>query len=136
MAHEQRQEEGAATQWMAAVLVVEDNALARSALARLLRDWGWTVATTDSGAAAFGLLRAGLYGCVVSDHRMPGGDGLDLVKRWAAIRDPATPVLVQTGDRDAGLVATYRDLGVRVLAKPADLHALRDWVTAALAGRL
>ncbi|WP_295386660.1 response regulator [uncultured Thiodictyon sp.] len=116
----------------AAVLVVEDVELVRTTLARLLQRWGWSVAVAASGDAAFDLLCTHRYGCVVSDHQMPAGDGLSLARRWNAILDPTTPILIQTAERSTEVLNAYRALSVPVLMKGADPDQVREWVQQAL----
>ncbi|MCH2219815.1 MAG: response regulator, partial [Dechloromonas sp.] len=62
------------------VLVVDDNALARQVLAKLLEKHGCTVETDDSGSAALSRLRLAKhhFDCVMIDLNMPGIDGLAL----------------------------------------------------------
>ena len=77
------------------ILIVDDDAGSRNALANLLRDEGFTVVAVDSGAAALESLgRALLPGLIVLDLMMPGMDGWDF--RHAQKRDPrlaAIPVI-------------------------------------------
>ncbi|WP_150430554.1 response regulator [Dechloromonas sp. CZR5] len=62
------------------VLVVDDNALARQVLAKLLEKHGCSVETDDSGSAALNRLRqdTNRFDCIMIDLNMPGIDGLAL----------------------------------------------------------
>ena len=62
------------------VLVVDDNALARQVLAKLLEKHGCSVETDDSGSAALNRLRQdkNRFDCIMIDLNMPGIDGLAL----------------------------------------------------------
>ncbi len=62
------------------VLVVDDNALARQVLAKLLEKHGCAVETDDSGSAALSRLRLAEnhFDCIMIDLNMPGIDGLAL----------------------------------------------------------
>ncbi len=79
----------------AQILIVDDDAGSRTALANLLRDEGFSVAVVDDGAAALEYLhRPSLPRLIVLDLMMPGMDGWDL--RHAQKRDPilaAIPVI-------------------------------------------
>jgi CheY-like chemotaxis protein len=60
------------------ILIVDDDAGSRNALARILRDEGYRVLTLDSAAAAMEALRRGpLPELIVLDLMMPGMDGWD-----------------------------------------------------------
>ncbi len=80
------------------VHVVDDDASFLVALARLLKASGYTVQTHASAADFLAELGDGA-GCVVTDLRMPGMDGLDLqqaLKRGANV----LPVVFLTGEGD------------------------------------
>lgn len=60
------------------ILIVDDDADSRNALAQLLRDEGFVVVAVPGGAAAMEHLhRAPLPGLIVLDLMMPGIDGWD-----------------------------------------------------------
>src|SRR5881396_2588084 len=67
------------------VLVVEDEAYVRSSLGELLGQRGFDVDLSGSVADAVASLARSPVDVVLTDLRMPGADGLDLVKRmqWA-----------------------------------------------------
>ncbi len=118
---------------MGRVLIVEDDAATRAALANLLGAAGHVICEAGDGGAAVAQLRAGLRPCVVLlDMMMPGVDGWQFLQQRHA--DPAlavAPVLVLTAD--AGVSpTTARGLGADdVLHKPVDsddlLHAVRRY---------
>src|SRR5260370_27463407 len=64
---------------MAAILVVDDEASARSTLALLLRHRGHRVREADSVTAAIRELPADAFDVIVTDLRMPDGVGLDVL---------------------------------------------------------
>ncbi|MGF6274473.1 PAS domain S-box-containing protein [Massilia sp. UYP11] len=61
------------------VLVADDNASARAALAAACAAFGWRVDTAPDGAAALDALRAERYEFAFVDSAMPGLDGLPLI---------------------------------------------------------
>ena len=69
------------------ILVVDDEANIRNALAKLLSKQGHTVRTASGVAEAIDILRQSRFQIVVSDLRMPGEDGLQLLLQTKAI-DP------------------------------------------------
>jgi CheY-like chemotaxis protein len=61
---------------MAAILIVDDNAVMSEALSEAARDLGHEVCVAPSGAAALALLDDHAVDAVLLDLRMPGMDGL------------------------------------------------------------
>jgi len=67
----------------------------RESLAEILRDAGYEVQAAADGTAAFAALDARDFGLVITDIRMPGADGIAVLKRAREI-SPQTLVLVMT----------------------------------------
>lgn len=67
------------------VLLVDDHTDSRNALAQLLREEGMTVLEAESGEEALGIFDAhkGEIDLLISDMKMPGIDGLELMDRLA-----------------------------------------------------
>src|SRR5206468_568036 len=84
-------------------LVVDDDDAIRDALAEVLRDERYVVATAEDGRRALELLKSGLRPSVVLlDLWMPDVDGHEALSTMKA--DPALadiPVIVITADHDA-----------------------------------
>ncbi len=62
------------------VLVVEDDAIQRRQMARVLIGHGYTVALASSGDEAIRMLGEQQISIVLTDRKMPGTDGLELIK--------------------------------------------------------
>ena len=78
-------------------LVVEDSKTMRNMLAEsLTRIPGMEVVEAENGLAGIRALAAQRFDLVVTDVRMPGLDGLELLARVGAI-SPDTPVVMITG---------------------------------------
>lgn len=115
------------------VLVVDDEADFLATYERLLWRQGYDVITATSRAAGLAALAGEPPHLVISDLRLPDGDGLDVVRAARAARDPV-PVLVVTGypsdeTRRAALAAG----ATTFLAKPfaaavllAAIHSIVD----------
>ena len=94
-------------------LVIEDEPPIADFLVRGLREEGFTVGHAADGDAAGEALRAGPWDLVLLDWRIPGPDGVDVLRRFRR-REPDTPVLFLTardavGDRVRGLDAGADD---------------------------
>jgi DNA-binding NtrC family response regulator len=106
------------------VLVVDDEQSARSGMERLLRQEGYTVDTAADGASALGVAAEHPPDVVVTDLKMPGMDGLELVAKLRA-QDPDIPVIVVTTFSDvASAVGAIRAGAEDYLTKPVDFDAL------------
>src|SRR5262249_60766467 len=78
-----------------AILVADDEPGVRESLGEVLRDAGYVVQTAADGSAALKALEEHDFGVVITDLRMPGADGLAVLKRARAV-SPQTLVLVMT----------------------------------------
>ena len=77
------------------ILIVDDETSFRSVVLDLLQDNGWVAAGAASGEEALSLLNKGRYDIVFSDLRMPGIDGLTLLKEIKK-KDPMIEVIMVT----------------------------------------
>lgn len=113
------------------ILLVDDEALVRDALADDLAALGWTVITAATGAEALSHLdQPEVLDLLVTDLAMPGMDGLALI-RAARERQPRLPALLLTGhagDAHADLLGLAEANGpFAMLRKPA--HAEAMWAS-------
>ena len=97
---------------MARILVIDDEEVFLDALSEAveLRRWRVTVDTALSADEAADLLRSVEYDVVISDVRMPGMDGIELLKLCKEVR-PDTPVVLITGYGDPQLEKEALRLG-------------------------
>jgi PAS domain S-box-containing protein len=77
------------------ILHIEDNALQRRELCKLLRDRGFIVRPATSGATGLAFLRKGSFDIVICDLNMPRMGGMTVLKRAQKIA-PETPVIIMT----------------------------------------
>lgn len=106
------------------ILVVDDEIRYRELYARVLREAGFGVQEAENAGQALGLLARLVPAMVVSDVRMPGASGLDLL-RQARTRHPGLPFLLVTAYADVREAVDALKLGaVDYLAKPVDLDEL------------
>ena len=105
-------------------LVVEDEAYLRKSMARLLRRNGWEVDVAADADDAERLLSAHGYKVMIVDLIIPGGHGLELVRRARALGTPPA-VIVTTGVVDHETHLEALRLGVADLVfKPFDRSRL------------
>jgi len=114
------------------ILIVDDDPGQRSLLDSFLRSQKFETVLVDSGKAALETLRAGKFGMMISDVRMPGLTGLETL-RLARKEHVTLPVLLVTAFTDVrDAVAAMRDGAVNYLSKPIDLDELLASVRAAI----
>ncbi len=117
----------------AIILLVDDEAHILSALQRAMRREPWTVLTADSGSAALAVLAKQHVDLIVSDQKMPGMSGLDLLARARSLQPDAASILI-TGWTEEVPHAQIEALGVHaLLPKPWDVQTLKRAVREALA---
>lgn len=118
------------------VLIVDDEIRYRELYARVLRDAGFAVLEAGSAAEALLELEKTAPDMIVSDVRMPGESGLDLLRR-ARGEKPELPFLLVTAYADVREAVDALKLGaVDYLAKPVDLDELLSAVRDTLGVRL
>jgi two-component system response regulator HydG len=106
------------------VLIVDDESSARSGLARLLQHDGYNVVTAANGDEALGIFAELSPDVVVTDLKMPGMDGLTLLKKLRDF-DEELPVIVVTAHGEVGnAVAAMRAGAENFLTKPIEFDAL------------
>ncbi len=106
------------------VLIVDDNHELAENLAELLEDEGYAVATAYSGEKALDLASTERFDTILTDVRMPGISGVDLVKRLQGL-NPSTSFLLMTAYSSDAVLGEALRAGVRaVLTKPVDLDLL------------
>ncbi len=107
------------------ILIVDDDETIRISLGEALDDSTTEVATAESAEKALSLLDNGLPDVVLSDIRMPGLDGIELL-RTLRERAPGVDVVLMTAYDDMPtVVSAMREGAADFLSKPIDLHELR-----------
>lgn len=106
------------------VYVIDDDPAARDSLEFLLTTHGFEVCAFERAEEFLGALPKDSEACVVTDVRMPGMTGIELLRELKS-RSFALPVIVITGHGDIPLaVEAMRDGAADFLEKPYDDHAL------------
>ncbi len=106
------------------ILVVDDEANARTALAELLRDEGFEVEMAADAFKALGKVESFSPHVVVTDLKMPGMDGIELVKKVRGADDGTAVVVMTAFGAVATAVEAMRSGAADYLTKPIDFDEL------------
>jgi two-component system, cell cycle response regulator CpdR len=113
------------------ILVVDDERAVCELVARMLREAGYVVVTACDGEAGWELVSGGAdaFDLVVTDSRLPGMSGRELIERLRA-HNPAIPIVHLTGSLGSSAGFPH---DVPTLLKPFDLSKLLPTVRGLLA---
>ena len=114
------------------VYVIDDDEAMRDSLNFLLGSSGFVAMLFETAQQFLDALPTLAFGCVVSDVRMPGIDGIELLKRLKALRS-GFPIVVMTGHGDVPLAVEAMKLGAMdFLEKPFEDERLIAMIEQAL----
>jgi CheY-like chemotaxis protein/anti-sigma regulatory factor (Ser/Thr protein kinase) len=117
------------------ILIVDDDPDIHRLLAAALSDVNYLIEDRFDGLEALSLLEAQPCDLVITDVRMPGLNGLELLRRIHQMR-PGTKVLVMTAESTpATIISSLRDQAVGYFSKPFSLDAVAETVARALRAR-
>ncbi|HEX2552706.1 MAG TPA: response regulator FixJ [Microvirga sp.] len=104
----------------AVVHVVDDDVAVRQSLSFLLASDGLPVRLHESAVAFLEAVKDAVAGCIVTDVRMPGIDGIEFLRRLRG-RGITLPVIVMTGHADVPLaVEAMKQGAIDFIEKPFD----------------
>jgi DNA-binding NarL/FixJ family response regulator len=116
-------------------LLIEDDPIARRALAHIIGPYG-EVFVASTACAAESMLQGKWHWCaILADVGLPDGSGLEVMAR-ARPEHAQTPLLFLTGRADAETLNAAYDLGGHCVAKPVDTGRIRRFVADALKARV
>ena len=116
------------------LLLVDDEPRILSALVRALRREGYELLSAETPAEALRLAEQHAVDCVLSDHKMPGMTGLELMERLARVRPGAARLLITGWNSEIDPNELTRLNVQRVLSKPWEDADLKDALRTALGG--
>src|ERR671912_515979 len=91
---------------MSRILVIDDDPGVRESMERMLRTAGYTVQSAPTGEDGFEIARGGLFDVILSDMRMPGISGIDVLRKLRDVRvDAAFIVMTGFGTVDTAVEA-------------------------------
>ncbi len=116
---------------MRSILIIDDEKSTLKIFRLFLSAYGYTVFTAENGKLGLEVFNAERPPIVLTDIKMPGMDGLEVLKRIKEI-DPATEVIVITGHGDMDLAIQALDLyATDFINKPIQKEALDAALTRA-----
>jgi len=112
---------------IAHILVVDDEESLTGIISQVLNNYGYLVDTAASAEEALSLFEKNTYHLVISDIRMPGMSGLELLKEIKR-RDPNTQVVIMTSYASMETaIEALRNGAYDYVVKPfEDIHVIRN----------
>ncbi len=114
------------------ILVADDDPAIREAVAKTLSRAGYDVAPAADGTAALEIVRRQPVQLLLADLRMPGLDGLELLRATKAIAPEVEVILITGHGGIEDAVAAMKEGAYDFLTKPFKRAALRKTVEKAL----
>ena len=120
-----------------AILIIDDDAIVRTALRRTMAAHGFEAIFAESGAAALDLVRTLAPPLVLTDIIMPDKDGIEIILELRRIR-PDIKIIAMSGGgrlRHSDLLQMARNLGANaIIAKPFEPDEIMALVREQLTG--
>jgi DNA-binding NtrC family response regulator len=117
---------------MKRILVVEDEQHLREGVATAFRERGWQVVEAADGAAALARLEEQVFDVVVTDDRMPGRTGLEVLKHCKMLNEGTTVLVMTAYGTVESAVAAMKAGAHDYILKPFGLEELELKVQKAL----
>jgi nitrogen regulation protein NR(I) len=115
------------------ILLIEDDLSASAALERVLSDEDYSVTTMARGDTGLAEARVKNFDLVISDFKLPGLNGLEVVRQIHAIK-PRLPIILMTAHGTTEIAIEATKLGAYdYLLKPFEMEELLDLVGKAVA---
>ena len=109
---------------MKPILIVDDEAIMRESLRDWLTDLGYQVETAEEGEQALKTCAEQDFGVVILDLRLPGKDGIEILKEARAKRPDLRGVIITAYPSIQTAVQAMKEGAVDYLPKPFDLDEL------------
>ena len=114
------------------ILVVDDERANLRMFERLLRN-RFTIVCATSGEEALEILTSRKFSLLISDHRMPGMTGVELLRKSIALDSDMVRMIVTADDGIDTFISALKEGGaVRVISKPWDPDRMEQAVLNAL----
>ncbi len=106
------------------ILIVDDEPEICELFSLELQDEGWSTCVASNGSKAFEIVQENDIDVVISDVRMPGGDGIELLRRIKERNLNSPEVILVTGFADITSDEAIKKGAKAVFAKPIDFAAI------------
>lgn len=104
-----------------AVLLVEDDSAVGDATSMMLEVYGYRVCTAVDGPGALSALADGFQpDLIIADYRLPGLNGVEVVRAVRQGTTASLPAIIVTGDTSARHINASGLTNIRMLRKPVD----------------
>lgn len=120
----------------AKILVADDDAAIRTVLTHALTGAGYEVSSTDNAATLYQWADEGKGDLIITDVRMPGVSGLDMLPRLRRRRPDMQVIVISAQNALATAVAASEGGALDFLPKPFDVDELLATVGGALSRRM
>ncbi len=114
------------------ILIVDDEAIVRDSLTKWFKQDGFRVESAEHAAAALKLMEKGPWDVVILDIKMPGMDGLELLKRIRTIDNGAQVIMATAFASVESAVQALKDGAFDYVTKPIDPDHLSHLVANAI----
>lgn len=118
------------------LLIIDDEEAQRTVLAGFLRKRGFDIVLAESAESGIAVFEAQSIDLVLTDYRMPGGTGLDVLHAIKKINPNVPLILITAYGSIEGAVEAMRDGAFDYISKPVKLDMLSEIVDSALEQRL
>jgi DNA-binding NtrC family response regulator len=106
------------------VLVIEDNDTSRERLAKAIRKEGYEVLAAEHGEAGLELFKKELPEIIITDLKMPGIDGLEVMHTVRRLSKGVQVILITAYGETDTAISALREGALDYLKKPLDLDQL------------
>jgi CheY-like chemotaxis protein/anti-sigma regulatory factor (Ser/Thr protein kinase) len=114
------------------LLLVDDNAAIHELLAAVLHPPEWQIDDAYDGLQGLALVKDRAYDVVLTDIRMPGMDGLELLHHIREIRPEAKVMVMTAASTSADIVRAIREQAFCYFSKPFSPSAVAEMITQAV----
>ncbi|ADY57559.1 response regulator receiver protein [Syntrophobotulus glycolicus DSM 8271] len=114
---------------MPRILIVDDQVGIRRLLTEVFKDCGYEIETCASGVKALEIMSEFKPDLLLMDVKMPGMNGIDVLKKIREENDRQIKVIMMTAYGDQEHINTAEELGVvGFIIKPFDINELREQI--------
>jgi len=108
------------------ILIVDDEVMIREIFREAFEAIGFVVHEASNGKNAFSKIQEIPFDCVLSDVRMPGGDGIELARNIHSLSGPKPKVFLVTGFSDLSTQKATEWGVIKIFDKPFNFKSILD----------